>query len=615
MNQHKGSAKFNSSSIIRSMPASPSLGAARDAPDPKAISTSMPPTVPNDRTQKLRAIRTPLIHFLAARPASTKLLITHLGCKEDEIIELLQKVGKKHRLIPDKWTLTDKAFKELDVWNFDYPNQDDRQLAIDCAISAFDRMRLSTQEKYWDMLLPKQERGKGKILSNLDLHKGPIQQSSTPRIQVQYPSSEPNKKESANGHESDQKDRLAPSDAEPKARSKSHNQIKKTKASEKEAQSKRLLCKGPKKPTPTPKATEVHPAVKKGGGGKKGNAPKSSEFVNESDEEDGLEDAAVSYNQPTTPKQSSVPAETSNVAAPTPSTTTTPKSVGTSAKTSKSTLSAPPVESKLLVREKGSKSSTASNSQLSSNSKPVVANRASGNGAKSEERRSENIPSTLSSSVQDKKGATSTPSSPAPRHRTSEASQGSMTMKKTHSRQRTISSPHKPSPLGSSPPTNASDLENSVRSSSSSASMLSQSQKNNATPNGLGLTVNGQGRKTSEHYLKRKADEVDSDIHAHGSPLINGNATSSKRYKTSHVSPPTSESSISPPATSHTLVRAQDFKAYYAKYEIMYREVSESDDPPQEKIENVKKMHQRLTELKDELSRRARKSGEEGRRT
>ena len=92
-------------------------------------------------------------------------------------------VGKEHRLIQDRWTLNDKAFKELDVWNFDYPNQDDRQLAINCALSAFDRMRSSTQEKVWDMLLPKNERGKGKILSNLDLHKGPIKQSNTPRIQ------------------------------------------------------------------------------------------------------------------------------------------------------------------------------------------------------------------------------------------------------------------------------------------------------------------------------------------------------------------------------------------------------------------------------------------------
>ena len=184
-------------------------------------------------------------------------------------------MGKEFRLIPDKWTLNDKAFKELDVWNFDYPNQDDRQLAINCAISAFDRMRISTKERVWDMLLPKNERGKGKILSNLDLHKGPIKQSNTPRIQVQHPSNDPNAKDQLAGHESDQKDRLAPNDAEPMARSQSQDQInKKKKLSEKEAQSKRLLKNGPKKVTTAPKVKEHHPAVNNGS--KKPNVPKSS---------------------------------------------------------------------------------------------------------------------------------------------------------------------------------------------------------------------------------------------------------------------------------------------------------------------------------------------------
>ena len=555
---------------------------------------------------KTKALRTPLIHFLAARPASITLLVKHLGCKEDELLEVLNKVGKEFRPIPDKWTLNDKAFKELDVWNFDYPNQDDRQLAINCAISAFDRMRISTKEKVWDMLLPKNERGKGKILSNLDLHKGPIKQSSTPRIQVQHPSNDSNAKDQLAGNESDQRDRLAPSDAEPMARSQSQDQAKKKKVSEKEVQPKRLLKTEPKKVIPAPKAKEEHPAVKKGS--KKNNVPKSSEFVNDSDEEDGLEDASTLQAHSVTPKghvDQTLPAK---AAASPPSVASTPKIGSTSAKASKPAFSSRNIERTIAGKETTSKPVTPSRLGAISKTKPPAPNHLEAKIGKSKDAKSEKtkIKSEVTASTppmgsHEKKALPSASSSPAPRHRISDPSQGSTAMKKTLSRQRTTSSPHKPSPLGSSPPTNASDLENGV-SSASSTSLVSQAHKTSFTPSSGGLPVNGHARNTSEHSLKRKADDLDSDIHAHGNPSINGYVNGAKRHKASAASPSTSESSSSPLATSHALKRAQDFKTYYAKYEILYREVSESTDAPQEKIDNVKRMHQRLVELKDEIT-------------
>lgn len=554
----------------------------------------------------MMALRTPLIHFLAARPASITLLVKHLGCKQDELLEVLTKVGKEFRPIPDKWTLNDKAFKELDVWNFDYPNQDDRQLAINCAISAFDRMRISTKERVWDMLLPKKERGKGKILSNLDLHKGPIKQSSTPRIQVQLPSND-SKANDQTGHESDQKNRLAPSDAEPMARSQSQDQIKKkTKVSEKEAQSKRLLTNGPKRVTPAPKVKEDHPAVKKGI--KKANVPKSSEFVNDSDEEDGLEAATTLQAQSMTPKGYHDEAPPVKAAVSPQSIASTAKAGSTKAKASKPASSSLHIESTTAGKGSNSKHVTPSRSDVTSEPKPAAANHVQGKVAKSKDVKSEQTEikgektaSTPAVKAHEKNIPPSASSSPASRHRTSDSSQGSTAMKKTISRQRTTSSPHKPSPLGSSPPTNASDLENGA-SSASSSSFTTQAQKSNIKPNGVGPpvnAVNGHARNTSEHSLKRKADDLDSDIHAHGSPQTNGNVNGIKRHK---ASASTSESSNSPLATSHALKRAQDFKTYYAKYEILYREVSESTDAPQEKIDNVKRMHQRLVELKDEIT-------------
>ena len=571
------------------------------------------PSIHNERAVKIKALRTPLIHFLAARPASITLLVKHLGCKHDELLEVLNKVGKEHRLIPGKWTLNDKAFKELDVWNFDYPNKDDRQLAINCAISAFDRMRISTKEKVWDMLLPKIERGKGKILSNLDLHKGPIKQSNTPRIQVQYPSNDPNANDTLTGHESDQKDRLAPSDAEPMARSQSQDQVKKKKkVSEKEAQSKRLLTTGPKKLTPAPKAKEDHPAVKKGS--KKVNAPKSSEFVNDSDEEDGLEDTATLQTLSMTPKGHADQTKTIKPAASPKSLASTPNIGGSNAKASNAKALKPvsisrPNQSTTADKGSASKPVTPSRSDAASKAKPATSNHVEGKIIKSKDvksertaTKSEQTASTPPVKADEKKTLPSASSSPASRNRIPDSSHGSTAMKKTLSRQRTTSSPHKPSPLGSSPPTNASDLENGA-SPASSNSMVSHAQKINIKPNGLSPVVNGHAHNTSEHALKRKADDLDSDIHAHGNHRINGNVNGTKRVKASAASPSTSESSGSPLPTSLALKRAQDFKTYYAKYEILYREVSESTDAPQEKIDNVKRMHQRLLELKDEITK------------
>lgn len=590
------------SNTTRSVPVSPSLGAAHTPLIHKTPPTSVP-SLSNERAIKIKAIRTPLIHFLAARPASITLLVKHLSCKQDELLEVLNKVGKEHRLIPEKWTLNDKAFKELDVWNFNYPNQDDRQLAINCAISAFDRMRISTKEKVWDMLLPKDERGKGKILSNLDLHNGPIKQNNTPKIQVQHPATDFDAKEQTNAQESDRKDRLAPSDADPMARPQSQDQIKKKKVSEKEAQSKRLLKNGPKKMSPAPRIKEDHPAAKKGG--KKAVVPKSSEFVNDSDEEDGLEDASTLQAQSTTPKGQTDQTLPVKVALSPKSVASTPRNGSTNVKASKSTLSSRHVEAGKGIN---SKPVTLSQPEATLKPKPAAVNHVPNTTAKSKDVKTETTKNKSEKTApmpplkaNEKNALPSAASSPAPLNRTSDSSQGSTAMKKTLSRQRTTSSPHKPSPLGSSPPTNASDLENGV-SSTSSTSLVSLVQKTNFKPNGVGFTVDGQARNTSEHSLKHKADDLDSGIHAHGNAPIDERVNGIKRHKASATSPSTSESGYSPLPTSHALKRAQDFKTYYAKYEILYREVADSTDAPQEKIDNVKRMHQRLVELKDEIT-------------
>lgn len=634
------------------MPVSPATGASRTPLSQKPTPTSVP-ALPNGRARRLQSLRTPLIHFLAARPASSKLLSTHLNCKEEDVLEVLLKVGKKFRLDESKWDLNDKAFKELDLFAFDYPNEGDRELAIGRAISAFDRMRISTSEKIWDKLMPKRERGKGKVLSALKLNKGPISSSNTPRIQVQEANYD--SKFGLDGNESDRRDRLAPRDAGP-GRSCSQGPIKKKKVSEKEAQSKRLLSKGPRKNALAPKEKEAQPAVKKGA--KKTNVPKSSEFVNESDEEDGLEDAATLHARSQPPKNSEITAKDSKVPEPSKPAVSTPKVkaskpvaasqsrtlevVKPAASTPKMKAAKPAIASQSgtstpIKKQTGTKAVLAKRQEVVKPT-PAITSTKEKEGSTKENKAGEKV-RLPANAPEDKPSspASFTASSPAPKHKTSDASQGGTAMKKTISRQRNTSSPHKPSPLGSSPPTNASDLDNNTTSSKSSTPMVRKNttpngvasakghsrnvsehssistapllRKDNATPNGI-TSVNG-ARNTSEHTLKRKAGDLDSGIHNHGTPLTNGNVNGytngntnpSKRQKTSEMTPPTSDSGDSPLARDAALKKAADFKRYYDNYKKQYIEVSQMENPPREKLDEVIRMHNRLAEMKEQINR------------
>ena len=562
-----GAAGRLGNATTRSIPSSPLVGPSRSSPNLARPSTPVPNTL-DAKGQKLQALRTPIIHLLAVRPVSTKFLVQNICCNERACLEVLQKVGREYRLDSSKWDLSDKTFKELDIWKFPYPQDEDRQFAIERAVSAFDRLRLSREDKLWQMLLPKIERGQGKVLSKLNLHAGPIPKSGTPRIQVQQ-TDDPNLAELETSNESDRKNRLAPSDAEVGARSKP---IKK-KISEKEAQSKRLLSKNPQKAINISKSKQAPSDVKKVSKKTQSSTSiniKSTEFVRDSDEDERMEDIQPTPSQP-------LPAKS------VPSKVNTTKPLKDQSKTSK-----PPVK-------------TLPNATTKPKA-PLI-----------KDTRLQKKANTLLPKVAAKKPPSSTSSSGS-RNRLSEASPSSASMTKSLSRQRTSSSPHKPSPLGSSPPTNASDFDNDTQSyqvsSTSSTPLIAQSRKvNSAAPRAVPAATPSASRpahNTSERDLKRKADDIDSDIHHHDIPLSNGNTNPAKRHKTSILSPPTSESSNdsnSPMISPHTLKSAQQFKLYYAKYVKQYREVSNWQDAPKEKVDAVLKMHLRLAAMKDEIAK------------
>lgn len=138
---------------------SPALGASTPshlpAPTSAGLDSNMPMAIAGKKV---------LVHLLAVKPQTyeTCRKLIHFNCRD-----ILEKVGKKNEA--GEWTLIDRSYKELDVWNFKYQKDEDREAAIQGAIRAYDRLRLSKEDKLWQMLLPLEERGKGVVLSRLNI--------------------------------------------------------------------------------------------------------------------------------------------------------------------------------------------------------------------------------------------------------------------------------------------------------------------------------------------------------------------------------------------------------------------------------------------------------------
>ncbi|KAI7321824.1 hypothetical protein KC367_g1477 [Hortaea werneckii] len=126
--------------------------------------TSAPSVSNTEASVRQQALRKPLIHLLAIRPASTEIIASKTHIPKEDLESTLQKIAKQES---GKWQLSDKAYRDLDVWSFGYTSPEDRQNAVDNAIRAYDRQRVGKDDQLWQLLLPKEERGKGVILSRL----------------------------------------------------------------------------------------------------------------------------------------------------------------------------------------------------------------------------------------------------------------------------------------------------------------------------------------------------------------------------------------------------------------------------------------------------------------
>ncbi|TKA75416.1 hypothetical protein B0A49_02640 [Cryomyces minteri] len=625
-----------SNNTTRSLPTSPSLG----APSTNGI----PPTSAPSKTlnPKSQALRIPLVHLLAVKPAGEIFLADKLRAKREDVRSVLQKVAKKAPS-ESEWRLADKAYKELDLWKFPYPPEC-REAAIDNAVRAYDRLRLSRADNLWQLLLPKEERGKGKVLSRLNLQTGSFNRVATPRMHLDSSTTGQTSKEKTS-------EALAAPSME---RTKSNDSINTKKVSEREAMSKKMFAKDPikamikKKPVKEAaksKESEVKPA-KKTQGRKAEVKAKSAEFVHDSDEDEKEEDiistvperrAAASGEGAKSAKAS---AKTTNdeglhqtLGNMTGGGVARPKANATTTKLAGQKL--------LSTDEKGGKAQT---------------------------------PAALATSREQQSTPSATPKQ-TPTHSRNKSlhTVPDSRLKSELSPSKPNTRPQVPSPLGAARPMNSSDsksdgpakgTEKNVKTSSASKSdSLTKDAAGGARqPGGKAIAanpVNGIKRRrasesddeeamsprkvaklvaypsstpvhaaetnytagrassvsnNSDDSLKRKANDLSSDLHNHGAPsktrkLSHGGSSSQSLQSQSDTLPDESDTSNGSPPLQLSLRQAAEiarkYKEYYPKYEAAYRRLeamhAAGEEISQVEKDKVLRWHDRLSQMRKEF--------------
>ncbi|KAM0288053.1 hypothetical protein ACHAQH_000121 [Verticillium albo-atrum] len=495
--------------------------------------------------EKAKGQRTMIVHELAASDKTYDYLESKWDGKADDFKPTLDKVADFDGNA-QKWMLKRLYWKELDVWKYDYDSPDDRQKAIDNATRAFDKMRLGIEEPQWQKLLPKDERGKGKILSKLqaNIAKGPA--VSTPKIKVQ--------KVDDGTSDAGGDDALKVDDGRSSVRSNTSLPGKK-KTSSADAQVKRLLSNKPNKPkaAPAPAKTQASKPVRDRASTSaptKGGKVLSAEFISDSDSESSSNKpmasvSAIKAKRPSpapAPKLKERPAPVPTPA-PRPKYPPRPKPIERPVDRQKERPidrePARPAKAQAPVKrrrdEEPEESSSSSGAPLAKRMKPKMAT----TGDKAPIR----PPTKLKQRP-----------APADTSRNPSNSNGSLSYKSTKN-----TSPAKSSPLASSPPTNASDLEQRRQ---------------------LPLDLAPINRKR-----KVPADTSDDGLSSKGSTT---SADSNKRYK---------------PIGQDLVRKAHKFKTFYEKYASLHREISSMDHPPKDRLADLIDMRQRLQNMKTDIYR------------
>ncbi|KAK6496807.1 hypothetical protein TWF481_001791 [Arthrobotrys musiformis] len=134
-----------------SMPTSPALTAVTS---PAGNVTS----APKAKSFRKDPLFLPLIHLLALGPEKEQTLAMKTHTDLDTCSGIVIQLA--NRDISGRWALFDNMYKELDIWRFKYPKQEMREAAIENAEDAFDRLKLPEDAPEWEMLRKPEDRGK-----------------------------------------------------------------------------------------------------------------------------------------------------------------------------------------------------------------------------------------------------------------------------------------------------------------------------------------------------------------------------------------------------------------------------------------------------------------------
>lgn len=520
-------------------------------------SPSLGPTS-NGPGDRLKQQKFPIIHELAAQPLTFEELLAKYDGDEQEFHPILNKVADFNSDL-QKWDLKKMYWKELDVFEYAYATDEDRQKAIDNAIKQYDRMRLGVSDPLWQKLLPKGERGKGICLSKLHatIAKN-IQSAPTPNRITGTAS--PSGAETEKG--------------EPMSRSNSQTGVTKKKVSASVAQAKRIAtasanakktgrpsaAKAAASKVASPRVASPKVAPTKVAGSKgpaaKGGRILSKEIItdSDSDEDEVPLSKSIGRTQGTAapapgPKKSGPPVEKSKTAAksievPSPKTNQKPKAAPVRAVAKKKveetrdTIRAQPIPrtTKPMVskrpRDPEDDDSSSSGTPLSQRVKPVA----------------------------------------KPKVRPDAVGKSGSTLSKGNK----YASPQKSSPLASSPPTNASDNEEDRR------TIVSRPQKRERERE--------RDREVIVSSASSNAGSVNEDV---GSRSKKRPAPSD--YASGNIG------SKRPRLDPDLLSRAEKFKRAYTRYEALHREVSSAEDPSPDKVDSLMRLHARLQLEKKEI--------------
>ncbi|KAI0383524.1 hypothetical protein F5Y04DRAFT_250411 [Hypomontagnella monticulosa] len=548
------------SNSTRSLPTSPALNGV-SSPNP-AFSASQ------QLLEKNKNQRTILVHELASKDQTYEYLADVWKGAEADLKPTVEKVAN-YDASTKTWSLKKMYWKELDVWNYDYRSSADRTAAIDNATKQYDKARMPTSAPEWERLLAPAERGKGIVLSKLQVNiaKGNI--TPTPRI--------PGQKAEEGGNKSDADSTKGKGEA--MARSNSQPVGNKTKkVSEREAQTKRVF------PSNTKKAAPKKPAAKA-----KATEDKGRKFLSEEkviDSESSGDERPLSSTGPPASKARIVEKPTEKPvekSAPKLTEKAAPKSERLSEKPA-----AKPVERRGEKPTEKVVEKPKDKPVQASKPKPVVraprpTTKAPAPTSQKRARDDDDSSSSSSGAPLSKRIKPKDPPKPLPlppstvlKHRPSDASQSSRntvagTTSSNLSMKSKNTSPAKSSPLASSPPTNASDFEDS---------QPIQRQPKPQIRNGERDTNGVTSSKSSVVSQNKKRKERDSD-----------------QYSSQQSTP-----SKKPRVPRDVVMKAKMFSRYYERYEALHHEISALKEPPEDKLADLLDMRERLALMKTEIS-------------